>query len=150
MEEKLDQVRGVAQKILDRLGHPALCWEIIDVYSSPTFSWPPDASLILISSFSGTRSAGPTNEAERNVSVVIGSSPDDEDAVVAYYSMHVPEVDAVRELASQMQDHAIEKLWGAPLPPCPGHAHPLNPKVVNDVAVWQCPNMPSHHTEPIR
>lgn len=42
---------------------------------------------------------------------------------------------------SHMQDHASENssTFGVPLPPCPGHAHPLSADVAGGVAVWVCP-----------
>jgi hypothetical protein len=29
--------------------------------------------------------------------------------------------------------------WGEPLPTCPGHPHPADPRLVEDVAWWVCP-----------
>jgi hypothetical protein len=29
--------------------------------------------------------------------------------------------------------------WGEPLPRCPGHPYPADPRVVDDVACWACP-----------
>jgi hypothetical protein len=69
--------------------------------------------------------------------------------VTSYYSPVVEDAYAVAELASQIQDHAIEAFFGQPLPPCPDHPHPLSPGVANDVAVWQGPRNPDHHREPI-
>ena len=53
-----------------------------------------------------------------------------------------------RELAGKLQDVFVEE-YGRPLPPCPGHQHPLAPAVrdVPDqgaIAVWQCPYDPGH------
>ncbi|QUQ70292.1 hypothetical protein [Kutzneria sp. CA-103260] len=47
-----------------------------------------------------------------------------------------------RDLAERLQDAFVEE-YGRPLPPCPGHEHPLVPEV-REVAVWQCPNDPGH------
>jgi len=47
-----------------------------------------------------------------------------------------------RDLAERLQDAFVEE-YGRPLPPCPGHQHPLTPEV-RDVAVWQCPYDPGH------
>jgi hypothetical protein len=40
--------------------------------------------------------------------------------------------------AGAIQDHAVEVTDGEPLPPCPGHAHPLTPTVVDGVPMWVC------------
>ncbi|MEV6606796.1 hypothetical protein [Kutzneria sp. NPDC051319] len=47
-----------------------------------------------------------------------------------------------RNLAERLQDVFIEE-YGRPLPPCPGHEHPLVPEV-RDAAMWVCPNDPGH------
>src|SRR2546421_3951123 len=70
-------------------------------------------------------------------------------SATAFYSLVLPEPDAVAELASQIQDVAIEETGGQALPPCPGHPHPLSPHVVDGVAVWECPRDPARHREPI-
>jgi hypothetical protein len=46
------------------------------------------------------------------------------------------------ELAARLQDAFVEE-YGRPLPPCPGHQHPLTPEV-REVAVWLCPYDPGH------
>jgi hypothetical protein len=80
------------------------------------------------------------------VSVVVGGHGP---PVTAYFMTHLPEASAVAELASQLQDHVIEETWGEARPPCPGHPHPLSARVVDGVAVWECPRAPEHHREPI-
>jgi hypothetical protein len=42
------------------------------------------------------------------------------------------------DLAAKLQNAFVEE-YGKPLPPCPGHEHPLAPEV-HDVAVWLCPS----------
>ncbi len=46
-----------------------------------------------------------------------------------------------------IQDHAVESSWGEPLPPCPGHVHPLAPRVVEGVPKWVCMNEGASHYE---
>jgi hypothetical protein len=46
------------------------------------------------------------------------------------------------DLAAKLQDAFVEE-YGRPLPPCPGHEHPLVPEV-RDAAVWECPYDPGH------
>lgn len=53
-----------------------------------------------------------------------------------------------RDLAAKLQDTFVEE-YGRPLPPCPGHDHPLAPELRAHVdggprAVWQCPHDPGH------
>ena len=53
-----------------------------------------------------------------------------------------------RDLAAKLQDVFVEE-YGRPLPPCPGHQHPLAPEVRASAggqhrAVWQCPYDPGH------
>jgi hypothetical protein len=122
-DPRVERVRHVAQAILARLGDQAERWSVLDVGWTP----PWDAQL----------------------SVVAGPASGDGDVVTVYVLTHVPEAMAVAELASQLQDHVIEATWGAPLPPCPGHPHPLAAHVVDGVAVWECPNTPGHYREPI-
>lgn len=45
---------------------------------------------------------------------------------------------AVVSTVDGIQDHAIETNWGEPLPPCPGHVHPLVPRIVGGVPKWVC------------
>lgn len=47
-----------------------------------------------------------------------------------------------RDIAARLQDTFVEE-YSRPLPPCPGHQHPLVPEV-RDVAVWECPYDPGH------
>lgn len=67
------------------------------------------------------------------------------------FALYLPEFEAVAEFASHLQDWVSESDvgWGRPVPPCPGHQHPLSAAVANGVAVWECPQDPAHHREPI-
>ncbi len=62
--------------------------------------------------------------------------------VTASFPLSVPASWAIAELASQVQDHAVESAssWGAALPPCPEHSkHPLQAHDDGLRAVWRCP-----------
>jgi hypothetical protein len=61
------------------------------------------------------------------------------------FSLNVPLADATRELAGQIQDHAVEATGGASIPPCPGHQHPSMPRLVNGVPQWVCPKQGADH-----
>jgi hypothetical protein len=111
-----ERVRAVAQAILNGLGGHAPSWTVLSVTE-------PDVP--------------PGQWSVHTLLVTLGRSPDE--TVGAYYSLAVPEPDAIAALASQIQDHAIEATQGDPLPPCPGHPHPLSAHVVDGVAVWECP-----------
>ena len=47
---------------------------------------------------------------------------------------------ATVELADRLQEDVLEELWGRPWPMCPGHPHPCAPALVDEVAVWRCPD----------
>ena len=49
--------------------------------------------------------------------------------------------------ASAIQDQAVEAAWGVPLPPCPGHVHPLVAQVVDGVPKWLCMKEGASHYE---
>lgn len=68
-----------------------------------------------------------------------------------HFALYLPEFEAVAEFASQLQDWVSESDagWGRPVPPCPGHQHPLSAAVADRVAVWECPRDPAYHREPI-
>ncbi|WP_159942840.1 hypothetical protein [Nocardiopsis sp. FR6] len=51
----------------------------------------------------------------------------------------LPDAEAVAMLADVFQDEVLEHRFGAPLPRCPGHAHPAVAEVVEGVACWVCP-----------
>ncbi|RMI42443.1 hypothetical protein EBO15_19630 [Actinomadura harenae] len=52
--------------------------------------------------------------------------------------------EALARLASELQDHIIDHEWGRPLPPCPGHQHPLSTGVSDGTAYWKCPHDEDH------
>ncbi|MBM7774582.1 hypothetical protein JOD54_004786 [Actinokineospora baliensis] len=72
---------------------------------------------------------------------------DDRVSVGVYLALTVPLAQAVAAMADQVQDHAVEAFWGRPLPLCPGHQHPLSPRVVGCGVRWVCPRDPDHHSE---
>lgn len=52
-----------------------------------------------------------------------------------------PLPDLLVSLAYGIQEHLPEEqlTWGQARPPCPGHPHPAEARVVNGVAWWCCP-----------
>lgn len=67
----------------------------------------------------------------------------------AHFTIGTPREWAVTATAGQIQDGALEHTRGDPLPPCPGHVHPLQADVVDGVASWVCPKDRDHHVEPV-
>ncbi|GAA4871033.1 hypothetical protein [Kitasatospora terrestris] len=61
----------------------------------------------------------------------------------------LPPAEALCLLADRLQDWAVELTHGSPLPPCPGHPHPLSATVLDGAAVWTCPRRPDHPVAPI-
>ena len=46
------------------------------------------------------------------------------------------------EIAHYLQDQVFDQhaeTWGEPLPICPGHPHPPDPRIIDGEAVWVCP-----------
>lgn len=80
--------------------------------------------------------------------VRIGPDASDE-TVGVHFTLDVEEPQAIAAVAGQIQDHVIEAVQGQPLPRCPGHAHPLTPRVLDGVAMWVCPKDVGHHREPV-
>jgi hypothetical protein len=128
----IDEVRRRAEVILGRLGPPAAGLGVLDV------GWPPDLPPVPADGDTTWRT---------EVAVALGTGG--VRSATAFYPLVVPEAEALAELASQIQDFAVEATWGEPLPPCPGHPHPLSAHVVDGVAVWECPRDADHHREPI-
>ncbi|MGM1059338.1 hypothetical protein, partial [Saccharothrix sp. Mg75] len=93
--------------------------------------------------------APPGLAAPDSLVVTLGRGEGDEAAVRVYFSLDVPPDQAVAATAAQIQDHAIEETGGAPLPPCPGHRHPMSARAVDGRAAWFCPQDAAHHREPI-
>jgi hypothetical protein len=59
----------------------------------------------------------------------------------------IPPDDAPEELVVSLADQLQEQVfpesrgaWGQARPPCPGHAHPARAELVDDVAMWVCPD----------
>ncbi|WP_050758290.1 hypothetical protein [Xylanimonas cellulosilytica] len=76
------------------------------------------------------------------VSVMVWS-PDGSGTGVSV-SRSAPLYDRVAAMADQVQEWAIEELWGrasTSWPECPRHpdSHPMRATVRDDVAVWSCP-----------
>ena len=140
----------LAQAVIDGLGQQGPPWIVLDVRLVGDAT--PDAvdlALVSLHSRTGPRFAEP---AERQFSVTIGPSGSAvEESVAVYFPLYLPVAEAIVVLASQIQDHAIETApsWGLPLPPCPGHSHPLSARIAEGAPVWQCPTSSSHHQEPI-
>ncbi|OLL69798.1 hypothetical protein Ae406Ps2_6425 [Pseudonocardia sp. Ae406_Ps2] len=78
--------------------------------------------------------------------IVLGTPAGDEIGPV-YFSRSSPETDAIVATASQLQDAFVEWYTGEPLPPCPGHVHPLSPVDTEDGPSWVCPADSAHHHE---
>jgi len=49
------------------------------------------------------------------------------------------EEEASVELASHLQEDILGWLWGPAWPPCRGHPHPAEARIVAGQAVWVCP-----------
>ncbi|MFC0530260.1 hypothetical protein [Phytohabitans kaempferiae] len=148
----VDRVRVVAQAILDRLGHDGPAWRIHGIEPQGAARIAPEDGLTLTfeSIYPPGAPVPPQYPEPSNLSVVLDIDGESEtETVTVYYSLDVPEAEAIAAMASQIQDHAVEAAWGQPLPRCPGHAHMLTATVVDDIAVWQCPITPGHHREPI-
>jgi hypothetical protein len=61
-----------------------------------------------------------------------------------YVSRLAPEFERVAAVADQIQEWAIEELWGqgpTNWPPCPQHPdrHPMKAATRDGAAVWECP-----------
>jgi hypothetical protein len=68
----------------------------------------------------------------------------DRSGVGVYVSRSASAPDRVAMVTDQVQDWAIEQLWGRAAtnwPPCPRHpgTHPMRVSVRDEVAVWTCP-----------
>ena len=142
-EADFARVRLVAQAVLDGLGHQAPPWTVLRVGWAADDEW---EHLVLPPGLDAPA-------AHSHLLVELGTEGRTAagESVGAHYPLHVPEAEAVAELASQIQDHAVEaeSSWGRALPPCPGHAHPLSARVFDGVAVWQCPVSPAHYRQPV-
>lgn len=150
-KSELSRVRAVAQHILAALGDRAPDWVVLDVIDTANGSAEGGAEpdLVLTSSFGGAQATSPPGS-DSSVVVVVGTE-DGSQSVRGYFSPALPEPLAIVALAAHLQDHASESSssFGAALPPCPGHPHPLSPEVADGVAVWVCPRSAEHYRRPI-
>jgi len=151
----IENVRVVAEAILHSLGDHAPPWSVLRVEWTP-WELPtpePDGHAINLVSSHSTQPDDLEEPPDRSqLSVVIGPRGQAFGTEVgAYFPLRAPTADAIVVLASQIQDHAAEAAGsrGFALPPCPAHSHPMNARVVDGIAVWQCPTTPSHFREPI-
>lgn len=87
--------------------------------------------------YDGSDEAAAASRAEPEVVATL--TFDDSTSVSARLDSSMAEADAVALLADQLQEGLLEETGGAPVPRCPGHAHPAAAEVVNGVASWVCP-----------
>lgn len=122
--------RELASGVLADLGLVADGWHVIDVVEAESLVEPPR---------DGVKSA-------THLLITVGGPFD---TFQAHFTEGVDHKQAEIATAGQLQDHAIELLGGAAVPPCPGHPHPLEPAVVDGEPVWTCPHDPAHHRFPV-
>ena len=77
-----------------------------------------------------------------SVSVMLRSA--DGSGTGVYVFLEVPEFERIAMVADQVQEWAIEELWGGGStnwPPCPRHPnnHPMTVSTRDATAVWMCP-----------
>ncbi|MFP8940366.1 hypothetical protein ACLIYM_02870 [Streptomyces fenghuangensis] len=132
-----DEVRRLAQGILDRLGQSGQSWHVTEIapVDRTPFRMPEEALLEGVAAV------------ESEVVFIADSSAEQPETLAAHFTLGVDRAEAVMSLASQLQDHLIEAACGDPIPPCPGHPHPLVAHVVAGEPVWECPQSPVHHRE---
>lgn len=111
-------VKVAAQAVLHRVGGDLPLWEVLRIERRPD-----------------SAKAG-----ELAVTIGVRDAPASE---VVYFSADVPQSQAMVTMADGIQDHAIDATWGEPLPPCPGHQHPLSAKEIDGTPSWVCPTTPS-------
>jgi hypothetical protein len=78
----------------------------------------------------------------QSVTAMVHSS--DGTAIGVHVSLEAAEPDRIVEVAEQVQEWAIEQLWGTTAtnwPVCPNHpnTHPMTTSVKDGVARWVCP-----------
>ncbi|MCG8915789.1 NUDIX domain-containing protein [Actinokineospora sp. PR83] len=116
----VDYVRSVAEQVLARLGLLGPAWRVLDVR--------PYDSDGLVVGFGG------------------------ETPMSVFFPLGIGRAGGTVQMADQLQDRAVEhvaELFGAALPACPGHQHPLSARLVGGNALWECPADRDHHREPI-
>lgn len=146
-EERVERIRSVTQAIVTSLGHRAPRWTVLGI-ERPASAAPGrgDDDSVVLNSFYPHGSHPVPGPQPQSMSVTLGPADDTgAERVTAYFSLDVPEAQAIVALASQIQDHAIEASWGELLPPCPEHSHPLAPRLADGTAVWECPADPGHY-----
>ncbi|WP_028934137.1 hypothetical protein [Pseudonocardia spinosispora] len=122
MDDDIDFARLLASGIVSQLGEQGPDWEIgsvehqeDDFSGTGDFSWSP------------------------TVRVEFRSISGEYESVGVYFVYNgVSLGDSVIATADGIQDHAVEMIPGAALPPCPGHHHPAVARVVDDVPKWVC------------
>ncbi|GLZ40318.1 hypothetical protein [Actinokineospora sp. NBRC 105648] len=137
----IEYVRMVAETVLARLGDQAAEWRLLSVGEAPE----------RVSPFPLPKPFGDLPPSRELRATVMWKATATGAATVGYYnfSLDVPVPLAVAAMADQIQDHAIEESWGAALPPCPDHQHPLSVTTIDGVVSWACPKDPQHHCEPL-
>lgn len=123
----------LAHTVLNRLGEPFGAWTILDVSPLNEDLAPPRPGLSRV----------------ELLHIRFRTATGEEYGV--YFSPGCPRNEASVTTAGQIQDHVVESVegWGVALPPCPGHPHPLDARLVDSVPMWVCPKDSRHHAEPI-
>ncbi|GGQ35391.1 hypothetical protein [Streptomyces griseomycini] len=131
-----DEIRRLAQAILDRLGQSGQSWRVTETapVGRTSFRVPEEALDGVVA-------------VESEVVFIADSAAEQPETLAAHFTLGVDRAEAIMSLASQLQDHLIETASGDPIPPCPGHPHPLVAHVVAGEPVWECPQSPVHHRE---
>lgn len=128
--------RGLAERVIDRLGPgaPTLVVEEVAFYHGfDEHEW-----KMMFS-----------EEPSEDVQITVATEDGPRHRVGAHLVLSGSRAQGVAAVATHIQDYVLELTHGEPLPPCPGHSHPLDPKVHDGVACWVCPKDPAHHAEPI-
>lgn len=122
--------RMLATAIVSRLGAPDWVVASVNHYSHETYEITKEQTLILqikLESLSG-KYGGAT----------------------VFFPTGIPLEHAILQTADQIQQEAVETIPGAALPPCPGHAHPLTPRLIDNVPMWVCMKEgPEHYSSKI-
>lgn len=125
-----DDARSVAESILVKLSDDDVRWRVEEVSDAGPVP-PPLPGL-------------PRDE----LVITIKSVPRGHRFSV-HFATHLDFAGAVVATADQIQDGVVEARQGVALPPCPGHAHPLGVRLVDDEPTWVCPRSEQHHREPV-
>ena len=144
-------VQEVTSTIVRELGEGAPPWAVSGVALDPSGLSPSTAhelAELRIDSLYDT-SVDSLRGSAAAVTVTLAGA--EGDVVTVSFPLSVPASWAIAELASQLQDHAVESAsgWARPLPPCPEHrGHPLQAHNDGRRAVWRCP-LSEHVVGPI-